>query len=222
MTWFRHARFAHSGSVDDNLPGIRRVCVAVKVEHHRDHNAADVAAARRQLSRLLADLCMSPEFDDLLPYRQRAGDGEVVVLPVGIDEPRTMTSLVNWLVHALRRTNSGWVGRNVRLRVAVHEGITTLIGGVFDGPAVKKACTLLGALPLGAALASAPMADLAVLFSDRIYADLGDLGQCLPPEDVTSVEIGDPASRSREVGWLLVPEREAAVGRGVAPPPRKG
>ena len=205
------------GSVDDNLPGIRRVCVAVEVEHHRDHNAADVAAARRQLSRLLADLCQSPEFDDLLPYRQRAGDGEVVVLPVGIDEPRTMTSLVNWLFHALRRTNSGWVGRHVRLRVAVHEGITTLIGGVFDGPAVKKACLLLGALPLSAALASAPMADLAVLFSDRIYADLGDLGQCLPPEEVTSVEIGDPAARSREVGWLLVPEREPAAGQADAP-----
>lgn len=202
--------------MDDNPPGIRRVCLAVGVERYSEHSIIEVAAARRQLSGLLADLCESPEFDDLLPCQQSVGDGEVVVLPVGIDEPRTVTVLVNWLVHALRETNGAW-GPHVRLRVAVHEGITTLMGGVFDGPGVKKACRLLGALPLSAALASKPMADLAVLFSDRIYADLGDFGQYLPSEEVASVEIGDPAASSREVGWLLVPEREAPDGAGETP-----
>jgi len=203
--------------MDDNPPGIRRVCMAVGVEQYSEHSITEVAAARRQLSALLADLCESPEFDDLLPCQQSAGDGEVVVLPVGIDEPRTVTLLVNWLVHALRQTNGGWAGPHVRLRVAVHEGITTLTGGVFDGPAVTKACRLLGALPLSTALTSKPKADLAVLLSDRIYADLGDFGQYLPLEEFISVEIGDPAASSQEVGWLLIPEREAPDGAGQAP-----
>jgi len=188
--------------------------MAVDVEQY---SVAEVTAARRQLSALLADLCEAPEFDDLLPCQQSAGDGEVVVLPVGIDEPRTVTLLVKWLVQALRQTNGGWAGPHVRLRVAVHEGITTLIGGVFDGPAVRKAFRLLGALPLSTALASKPMADLAVLFSDRVYADLDDYRKYLPPQQVTSVEIGDPAASSREVGWLLVPERAAPDGAGDAP-----
>lgn len=191
--------------------------MAVDVEQYTEHSVTEVTAARRQLSALLVDLCESPEFDDLLPCQQSAGDGEVVVLPVGIDEPRIVTLLVNWLVHALRRTNGAWAGPHVRLRVAVHEGITTLIGDVFDGPAVTKACRLLGALPLSAALASKPMADLAVLFSDRIYADLGDFAQCLPSEEVASVEIGDPAATSQEVGWLLVPGCGAPDGAGDTP-----
>jgi hypothetical protein len=85
------------------------------------------------------------------------------------------------------------------------EGVTTLIGGVFDGPAVKKVCRLLRTRPLSTALASKPKADLAVLLSDRVYADLGDFGQYLPAEEVASVEICDPSASSQEVGWLLVP-----------------
>ena len=190
------------------------MCMAVDIEQYNERSMTEVAAARRQLSALLADLCESAEIGDLLPWQQSAGEGEVVVLPVGIDEPQTVTLLVNWLVHTLCKINGTWAGPHVRLRVAVHEGITTLMGGVFDGPAVKKAGRLLGAVPLSAALASTPTADLAVLFSDRIYADLG---QYLPAEEVTSVEICDPAASSPEIGWLLVPEREAPAGAGEAP-----
>jgi hypothetical protein len=200
--------------MEENPPGIRRVCMAVDVEQP---SATELAAARWQLSELLADMCDSPGFGDLLLYQQSSGDGEVVVLPVGIDEPRTVTLLLNWLVRALRRPDRSRPGHQVRLRVALHEGITMLTGEVFDGPAVRQARRLLGALPLSRALTSRPTANLAVLFSDRIYADLGEFGQCLPPDEVVPVEVGDPAARSREVGWLLVPERE--VPGGDADPP---
>jgi hypothetical protein len=195
--------------MDENPPGIRRVCVAVDVERRSECSGVELAVARWQLSALVADMCDSPGLDDLLLYQQSVGDGEVVVLPVGIDEPRTVTTLLNWLVRALRRADGGREGPQVRLRVAVHEGITTLTGGIFDGPAVRQACRLRDALPLGSALANSPTAKLAVLFSDRIYADLGEFGQCLPPEEVTPVELGDSTAIAREVGWLLIPEREA-------------
>ena len=183
--------------------------MAVDVERYREHSVAQLAAARQKVSELIASMCDSPVVDELLLYQQNVGDGEVVLLPVGIDEPRTLTFLVNWLVGALHLANAGWQGPRVRLRVAVHEGITSLIAGVFDGPAVRKTCLLLGARPLGAALACRPTANLAVLFSDRVYADLGDFGQDLP---AAPVEVGDPAARSREVGWLLVLEREVPNG----------
>jgi hypothetical protein len=189
--------------------------MAVDVERCHEHNVAQLAAARRKVSELLAEMCESPVVDELLLYQQSAGDGEVVLLPVGIDEPRTLTILVNWLVGALHQANAGLQGPRVRLRVAVHEGITTLIAGVFDGPAVRKTWRLLGARPLSTALARRPAANMAVLFSDRIYADLGEFDQDLP---AAPVEVGDPAARSREVGWLLVPGREAPDSEGDGDP----
>ncbi len=191
--------------------------MAVDVEQHSEHSAAELAAARRQLFALLADMCDSPGFDRLLLCKQSAGDGEVVLLPAGIDEPRTVTLLVNWLVRALPQSNAASEGPRVRLRVAVHEGITTLVAGVFGGPAVTKACRLLGARPLRTALARRRRANLAVLLSDRIYADLGGFDECLLPVEFTPVEVGDPAGSSPEVGWLLVPEREAPDGKGDCP-----
>jgi hypothetical protein len=183
--------------------------MAVDVARYREHSVAELATARAKVSELLADMCDAPVVDELLLYQQRADDGDVVLLPVGIDEPRTLTLLLNWLVGALRRANAGWQGPRVGLRVAVHEGITTLIAGVFDGPAVRKTCRLLGSGPLGTAVAHQPTANLVVLFSDRIYADLGEFGQDLP---AAPVEVGDPAACSPEVGWLLVLERELPSG----------
>jgi hypothetical protein len=192
--------------VDDYSPGIRRVCVAVDVERSSGHGNAELAAARHRMSALIADMCHSTRFCELPLYRQRAENGEVVMLPVGIDEPRTLTLLIGWLARALHLAEVDCDGPRMRLRVAVHEGITMLDAGEFDGPAIRKACWLLAARPLRAALASRPGANLAVLFSGRIHEDLGWLDQCLAPEEFTRVQLGEPSGLVGETCWLLVPE----------------
>jgi hypothetical protein len=65
-------------------------------------------------------------------------------------------------------------------------------------------------LPLSTALTSKPKADLAVLLSDRIDADLGAFGQYLPLEEFISVEIGDPAASPR--GRLAPDPRARSAG----------
>lgn len=180
--------------------------MAVDVERCDGPGGAELTAARRQMSALIADMCDFQAFDELPLCRQSAGDSEVVLLPVGIDEPRTVTVVMNWLVYALHQVNAAGGGPKVRLRVAVHEGITMLVAGVFDGPAVRKARWLLSASPLRAVLADQPGATMAVLFSDRIHADLGGFDGCLPPGEFTAVELDDLSAQAPEIGWLLVPK----------------
>lgn len=188
--------------MDEYSPGIRRVCVAVDVDD-RDENS--VTATGGRVSALVADMCDSAGIGELPVYRQPAGSGEVILLPVGIDEPRVVTLIVTWLARSLSEANTGRDGPRVRLRIAMHEGITKLVAGVFEGPAVRHVRRLVKAGPLRAALASQPGANVAVLLSDRIHADLGGFDECLPPEEFTEVEVGDSSARA-EIGWLLVPE----------------
>ncbi len=189
-----------------HFPGIRRACLAVEVTSEDGDSAAALVAARSRMSVLLAEMCESARFGELSLCRQRAHNGEVVLLPVGIDEPRTVALLITWFAHSLRQANAAWEGPETRLRMAVHEGITMLAAGVFDGPAVRHVRRLLDALPLSAALSDRPAASLAVLVSDRIHADLGGFDRCLAPEGFTRVEVGGSVAGAPETCWLLIPD----------------
>jgi hypothetical protein len=186
--------------MDGDSPGIRRVCVAVDIERH---GAVELDSLQRRLSAAVADTCGSSDLERLLLHVQGGGAGEIVILPVGLDEPRAVALLVNGFFQAVGRINQASRDRaRVRLRMAVHEGITTLRSGVFVGRAVATTYRLLGVPQLRAALASHPHANLAVIFSDRIFEDLGSFDHWLPTDKFRRVEID-----GREGGWILVPER---------------
>jgi hypothetical protein len=206
MTWSVPDGAAHSECVEEYSPAIRRVCMAVDVEWAGGPGVRELAAARHRMSALITDMCHAAGFGTLPHCQQGAESGEVVVLPVGIDEPQTLTLIVTWLARALHQADAIGDGPRIRLRVAVHEGIAALEAGEFDGPAIRKAGWLLAARPLRAALASRPGANLAVLFSGRIHEDLGWFDGYLPPEEFTPVVVSDPSARTQETGWLLVPE----------------
>lgn len=191
----------------EDYPGIRRVCVAIEAEPPAGNSVVERAIARQDMAVLLAGLCGSPAFLELSLSTQRIANSEVILFPVGIDEPRILTLLVQRLADAVRRANSGRDGRRLRLKVAVHEGITTLVAGVFGGPAVRRASALVTTPALHTLLAAAPSAELAVLFSGRLRDDLGGFHRCLNPGDFMPVEL--PAAitaGATESGWLLNPD----------------
>ncbi len=193
--------------MDDKPPGIRRLCVGVDIEGCPGRSAAETQSVRQRLATALAEACSSSGLDRMLVNTQDTGEGKLALLPAGIDEPQAIASLVGGLCQALRRLNGPLeAGQRVRLRMAVHEGITILADTGFTGQAVAKTWRLLGSPPLQATLTSNPHADLAVLLSDQVLDDASRFGQpWLPAGQFRRVEMGDPADGSRDAGWIYVP-----------------
>jgi hypothetical protein len=194
-------------------PGIRRLCVAVGAAEPLVLSGGERAALERRVSLLLDDLCVAPDLEQLQLFRQPASvarTGEVILLPVGIDEPMVVTLVIGWLQEALRRVNAERPGdrpRAIRLRMAVDEGLTFVAERQFGGPAVAKAGRLLAASALRTALAANPGSDMAVLLSDQVVAGLSDFGRHLPAGELTRVEIAGSAGPWPDVAWLLVPRQ---------------
>ena len=115
---------------DDTPPGIRRLCVAYRIESPRGCGRNEKTEAERRGAKAFRDVCASLGLERILLDRHAAG--HVGVLPVGIDEPRVVSSLVEQLPRPL-------ADLNVRCRLAFHEGVTSLAAGGFGGNAVAKA-----------------------------------------------------------------------------------
>lgn len=139
-----------------------------------------------------------------------ADDMQVAVLPAGIDEPGAIASLVNALLTALHDLNSADSAPRVRLRMAVHEGLTILAAQGFTGRAVTTTRRLADCKPLRQALAANPDADLAVILSSQVFDDVSQFSDPLLPADrfqradVTHLPDGHGA-----VGWIYVPQPSA-------------
>lgn len=199
--------------MDGASPGIRRMCIAVAAHAPAGSDAVTAYRAQVRGSAALGDACRSAGLDRVLvnaTHGDRAEQGEdamVALLPAGIDEPRAVASLVSTLDEELRRANGSRdkTGR-VRLRMAVHEGVTVLTHGGFAGRAVDRARQLACSPPLQAALAAHPGADLVVLLSGQVYDDVTQFGDpYLAPDLFQRAEITSPARGYRDTGWILVP-----------------
>jgi hypothetical protein len=193
--------------VDDTTPGIRRVCVAFDLEDDGRRSATEVQGLRRQLAAAIAGSCSLSGLDRILLNHQAMDEVEILLLAAGIDEPRAVTSLINGFFQALRQLN-GQVraGARVRLKIAVHEGITVLAAGGFVGRVVTKTCRMLAAPPLRDALARCPRSDLAVLLSDQVFEDIDSFDHCLPLSEFEQVQLDDPSLRFGGSAWIFVPD----------------
>jgi hypothetical protein len=194
--------------VDDTPPGIRRLCVAVAAEEFPDAGTMAQQSVRSRISAALLDAWSSAELDRVLVNAHRTGDIEVALLPVGIDEPRVIPALIGALAQTLRHVNAGQDdGARIRLRMAIHEGITILTAEGFTGQAVGRVCQLAGSQPLRAALAAERGADLAVLLSDQVFTDLIQFSHVgLSRSQFRRAEVGAPAAGCPDAGWIFVPE----------------
>jgi hypothetical protein len=188
----------HGEHMDDKPHGIRRLCVAYGIDPPSGYGNHEKAAAERLGVTAFTEVCAALGLNRML--LDRHDSGQVGLLPVGIDEPMVVSSLIEALASAL-------AGRSVRFRLAFHEGITILTADGFGGNAVAKVRRLAESLPLRAALTEHPAASLAAILSAPVFEDIAfeDSGPGLDAGQFRQVEVADPDRASCDIAWIFVP-----------------
>ncbi|MFI6579233.1 hypothetical protein ACIBFB_25895 [Nocardiopsis sp. NPDC050513] len=196
---------------DRPSPGIRRMCVFGDARSYSTRDALGQIEVQRALTTGLGTACERARIDRAHWIRQEQGDGELALLPPGIDEAWTLNGLVRelraWLYHYNRDRNDE---ARLRVRLAVHEGIVYAADNGFAGEAVVTLTRLCNASAAKQALTDNPRADLVVIVSERIFNDVvsQNLHELLA-DDFSEVRVDDPAKGFRERAWVALPGRAA-------------
>jgi hypothetical protein len=204
--------------VDNKPPGIRRLCVAFAAQSSGGPGGGDLASAERRAANAFTDVCTSFGLDRMLLNHRADGEVRVGLLPVGIDEPRVVASLVDGLSRAIAELNVPRSGRpSTRLRLAFHEGVTTLAADGFGGTAVARVRQLAESPQLRAALDEHPRASLAVLLSDPLFQDICPFGYPgLCADQFRQVEIAGLDHARGHTAWICIPGQPNGDGRPAA------
>jgi hypothetical protein len=185
----------------------RKLCVAVDARGYSCGSDQD----QRELQRVLVTSCdhaaRAAGLNRAAWAKQHAGDGEFAVLPVEEREDLVVDRYVRELAAELARYN----GRvrpdtRLRLRMAVHFGRLMDAANGYAGPAPIVVGRMLDSGPLRQALIDSD-ADLAVLFSDRVYQDfIATFSTTVRPADLRRVDVREKEFEAE--AWLWVPGRE--------------
>jgi hypothetical protein len=152
--------------------GVRRMCIAVDLEHYSRRTDAGQVEAQRAMAVLVREASERGALERAQWLTQELGDGELALLPPGIDEAHVITSLWRELREGLHRYNRhANATARLRMRVAVHEGQTYIADSGFAGDAVNTVCRLCDCAQVKDAL-SATDGDLVLIVSDRIFHDV--------------------------------------------------
>lgn len=152
--------------------GVRRMCLAFDLERYSAGNDADQIEKQRAMMIMVREACDRGALERAHWLKQEQGDGELAVLPPGIDEAHVITALWREFRHGLDRYNRRASARaRLRMRVAVHEGITYIGENGFAGTAINTVCRLRDCHEAKDAL-SGTDGDLVLIASDRIYQDV--------------------------------------------------
>lgn len=167
--------------------------------------------------------------------RQEAGDGLFAVVTDESAEPKVVGPFVRALHEWLGRHNHDRQhSARLRLRVAVHHGVTVPAHLGFAGAAPVHVCRLRDARAVREALEVFPEANLVLAVSEPIYdGSVRQRHTSLGAADFTRVEVAEPAKDFYATAWVhmpgIAPERVGArlgtlaVGlrfaEGATPPP---
>jgi hypothetical protein len=180
--------------MEDQPPAIRRLCVAFGVESSEGFANSETAAELRG-TQAFTGLCVSLGLERML--LDRHDTGQTGVFPVGIDEPRVVSSLVDGMVRAA-------ASLGIRFRLAFHEGVTTLAADGFGGTAIATVRRLADSPQLRAALAQHQGACLAVMMSGPVCENIDP---AMLENGFRQVEVAHPGHGPGDMAWVFVPDR---------------
>ncbi|HEY6795874.1 MAG TPA: hypothetical protein VI248_14435 [Kineosporiaceae bacterium] len=213
--------------MDDHVnPRIRRLCISVDVERYSRWDSRDQKQAQDDLAAVLDRTCQDAGIDRAAWSLQPAGDGELAVLPPGIDEGRVISGFVRHLAIQLYRHNRTLNERAAtRLRVAMHVGMTEVAGLGFAGAAPVHAARLRDSAQLREVMASNPDADFAVAISQQLYDDhIGHEYPDFQVGDFRRLRVEAPENGFTADAWVYLPPptRQAGTAPVAARPSASG
>lgn len=183
----------------------RRLCVAVDAENYGNQDDLRQHAIQDGLLSVLDEAAERAGLHRELWDRQPQGDGELAVLPVEEPEPRVIDDYVRELDLALDRHNRYLrPSARLRLRLAIHFGVTAPGKNGYSGQATVVVSRLRDSRVLRKALADAVDAHLVVVLSNRLYEDTVKQGHtALRPERLRQVRVQEKTFS--DVAWIYVP-----------------
>ncbi len=150
-----------------------RFLVAVDVEGFSQRHAAEQARAQDDLEQAMYQAAANAGLDRERWYRQLRGDGELAVLPEGVDGLSLVADYPRKLASAIAAVNqAGKRGPRLRVRLAIHHGAVTpgRFGPVGAAPVVIS--RLVDAETLRQQLRQRSELDIALIVSATVYNEV--------------------------------------------------
>jgi hypothetical protein len=152
--------------------GVRRMCIAFDLEKYSSGIDAAQVEKQRALAAMAQDASERGALGRASWLRQAQGDGELALLPPGVDEAHVIVALWREFREGLHRYNRyATETARLRLRIAIHEGQTYAADNGFAGDAINTVCRLRDCAEAKAALRDTE-SDLVLIVSDRIFDDV--------------------------------------------------
>jgi hypothetical protein len=193
--------------VTDDSQFSRMLLLAVDAWRYGTRDDRQQHDLQRALAGALRDSAVRSGLDPARWPRQEAGDGVFSLITDGSAEPKVIGPFVRELDEWLRRHNHDLRPRaRLRMRVAVHHGVTLQADLGYAGAAPVHVCRLRDARVVREVLEVFPEANLVLAVSDAIFE--GSVRQrhtSLSEEDFTRVEVAEPAKQFFATAWVHVP-----------------
>ncbi|MFI7609537.1 hypothetical protein ACIBTV_31095 [Micromonospora sp. NPDC049366] len=203
----------------------RRLIMAVDMERYSRHDDAGQARVQTDFRDIMQRAAEQCGLERACWEIQPTGDGELALFPPGISEPRIIADLVPAMDRVLHDHNRYVAPRaEVRLRVAIHQGLITTTANGYAGSAVVTAARLVDADPLKDALKRFPQAAVVVIVSSTIFREVVSQSYSgIRKERYGRVEVR--VKSFAEDAWIFVPDEDfnltgppSSLARDTPPP----
>lgn len=200
----------------------RRLCLIVDVEKYSGRSHRAQMRVQDGVAHALDYACERGGVRRQGCALQDRGDGQLLLLPAGVDEAKAVPGLVQGLRDMLPVLNARAApDEQIRLRAALAQGSVQRAPLGFVAWSVELASRLLDSAELRAALAESAASDMALIVSADLYADTFATGAGgLTGSAFRPVRVDIPEKRFSSDAWISVLPRGRTAPLGVAVPRR--